>query len=156
MKRILISFCILLATSLCQAKVITDKSKQFQFEVPDTFTQIKAAGTVFASPDQKVSISSMLMPASASKRDLTSIAKDYSAAQEKRGNIPQRAGSIVLGGSPGMAIEFLDAKKNTEISFLVKSKQGIAVLVLEFRAPISANPTMFSQLVARSFRWLIK
>lgn len=156
MRRILTACALLMATSMCQAKVVTDKSNQFQYEVPDSFTAAKGAGTVYLSPDRKIAVNSLLLPASANKKDLTLIAKEYSAAQEKTGNIPQRAGSIILGGSPGMAIEFQNAKRDTEISFITKSKQGIAILVLEFHAPITSNPSLFSQLVSRSFRWLIK
>lgn len=149
-------FLIVLGLSLSvSAKVVTDKSKGFQFEVPDSFSIGSGnASSTYSSPDGQVQVSSLLVPGSGNKRPLVDIAKDYSAAQEKAGKVPQRVGAVRLGGKDAMAIEAKDKKGTVEMSFVSKGDRGIAILILTFKTPIKANPQMFGQLVCRSFRWL--
>lgn len=157
MRKLILAASLLGLCQSASAKLMTDKSGSFQYEVPDGFVAKSQAGSTTAvSPDQKIIVSSLLAPAPAKTQSLTEIAKSYSAAQEKSGKIPQRAGSVSLGGTEGMAIETLDKKGTNEYSFITRGKKGLAIVVVEFRPPVKANPSLFSQLVARSFRWLEK
>lgn len=154
MKRSLIAALFFVLSLAVSAKVVTDKSKGFQFEVPDYFTLGKgnAALSSYFSPDEKVVVSSVLLPSK--NRKLIELVRDYSAAQERAGKVPQRGGSLKLGGKDAMAVVTKDAKGNSEMSFICLGDRGVAILILDFLVPIKADTTQFAQLVCRSFRWV--
>ncbi|MBS2036158.1 hypothetical protein JST97_14305 [bacterium] len=156
MKTLTVALLCMLMTTLTSAKVLTDKSKQFQYELPDSFKE-KAIGnqTSFVSPDGKIVVTSNLIP-NKQKLRLGELMNGYARLQDNAGKLYVRSGSVTLGGTEGMALEVKDKKENHTVSLATLNPKGLAVVVISFKAPIVAEPALFTQLVARSFRWLIK
>lgn len=138
------------------AKVITDKSGKFQYEVPDSFSAVKNSTTTqFVSPDKQIEVISSFSPHPKKRLKLAQNVKGFATAQDQAGKIYVRSGGIKLGGTEGMALELTDKQHRREINFITQGETGIAILVIRVGTNSPANLDVFAQLIARSFRWLI-
>lgn len=153
-----IATLLLLATLslVANAKVIWDKSRRFQFELPNSFKEASSKQqTSYSSPDGKVIVTSNLIK-NTNKKRLGELFNDYARIQDRGGMLYVRSGSVKLGGSDGMALEVKDKKNNHFVSLASLNNDGFAVIVVQFKPPIVAEPALFSQLVCQSFRWVVK
>jgi hypothetical protein len=146
---------LMLLSFTASAKVLSDQSKKFQFEVPDGFVAGSGASSgLYASADGQITVTSTLLPKLPKGKKLLDIIRQYSATQERSGKIPQRGGGLKLGGTEAMALVTKDPKGNLEYSFISEGEKGVALVVIVFKAPVKANPDLFAQLFTRSFRWV--